>query len=144
MLLVIGGILVAYGLSNVMKGVGNLSQPLDACSRQVKQIAIALESYKKDHGGKYPAKLEDLTSKYLANDPKVLHCPADKKPAGDSYEYMVPPANATDSFIVVRCGRHEFMGIAMGPIIQKDGKVYIDERIDPEKQRKGFGVNVKD
>lgn len=48
---------------------------MDACTKQLEQIARALAAYEKDHG-KLPDQLSDLVPQYV-NGPKLFHCPAD-------------------------------------------------------------------
>jgi hypothetical protein len=76
---------------------------LSGCESNLKAIAVQLELYSADHGGKYPATLHELVPKYLKAIPS---CPVAKK---DTYSASYKGGGATYSMC---CAGHNHPEVA--------------------------------
>ena len=68
LLFVVGGIFAMNGLKNSKGGIGKMMSNIQAGQEYAPKLVLvgaALERYKNDHGGKYPASLNALVPKYM-------------------------------------------------------------------------------
>jgi|GEM_PF-2472980 len=101
------------------------------CGQSMESVSVAIEAYRADHKGKYPAKLTDLVPDYLA-DSATVDCGGTVKQLGDKLVYRIPPQKAPDETAVVEI----HMGSAsIGSLqttlsyvrILKNGEVVVDQ-----------------
>jgi len=101
LVVVIGGVLLSKTLkgSPGAKGMMNVLSSMEPAGQSMQKVEVALEDYRKDHNGKYPAKLDELVPKYVS-DKSAFVCGE-----GDSaapMEYTAPKSSDTEGFVVVR------------------------------------------
>ncbi len=98
-LLIVGGITASQFSRSKLGGQlsSQLKSMVDSPTR-LKSIDRALEAYKIDHAGKYPASLKDLSPSYLPASPRVAGSDASPAPL----EYTRPGPRAPSDFVVVR------------------------------------------
>src|SRR5579883_80600 len=103
-LVIVGILAVVFGgyalskspaVQQAIKSAGAIS----TCGPKLAQIGSALQSYRNDHEGKYPAKLSALTPKYLP-DESAFNCSAPDGAAGAT-TYTPPGKNAPEDAPVV-------------------------------------------
>lgn len=76
------------------------------CQQNLRNIAVALEEYKKEHDGKYPRNLDSLIPEYLKQIPK---CPSAEK---DTYSSGYEVNGEGDAFTLYCKGlNHYFSGV---------------------------------
>ncbi|MDI6826875.1 MAG: hypothetical protein QME62_00150 [Armatimonadota bacterium] len=94
------------------------------CTAQLQEIYRALERYNQKNG-RYPSSLGELYPDYLENR-KILFCPSDKSPSGQSsYVYYPPSPNAPSDTIILECRHHIIIEGQPPQVIKlrKDGRM---------------------
>ena len=113
------------------RGVIKNTVSAQVCGQSINSVSVAIESYRDEHKGKYPAKLTDLVPDYLA-DTATVDCGGTVKQLGDKLVYHVPSQKAPDDTMMVEI----HMGTAsIGSIqttlsyvrILKNGEVVVDQ-----------------
>ena len=87
MALVIIAVLAAIMVPGFMRA--RLQGRLTSCKSNLKNIGSALESFQTDNNGKYPARLEELTPRYIDKLPRCVH---DRK---SDYSYITSRSNTS-------------------------------------------------
>ena len=98
-LAVVGGKMLKSGAGS-MGGLGGMVSKMAAAQAYIpkmREISKALDQYKADHDGKYPASLNALVPKYLSD--KALFTP--RKEEGLTLDYAPPKPNAAPDTIVI-------------------------------------------
>ncbi|MFW6161225.1 MAG: prepilin-type N-terminal cleavage/methylation domain-containing protein [Planctomycetota bacterium] len=99
------GILMSMGYSALYRG-RRVSKDT-VCRNHLKQIAVALDLYRNDHGY-YPG--DDLAGSlapYVGGSAEVFLCPEDPAPGGDSYSaFYVSRQDDSTAHYVCGCPRH--------------------------------------
>ena len=96
-------------LALLLAGCGKSEkEQLEACTRNQKQILIALISYAGDHQQKLPRELSQLTDEEYALPPETLICPAAQ--GGTACSYLILPGadlrNSDANLPVICCKAH--------------------------------------
>lgn len=78
------------------------------CDVKLKSIVLALDAFKQERGGKYPASLDELRGDGLLSDAEALRCPRDPRKDGSYGDFYLirAPLDLGDSPIVC-CPFHE-------------------------------------
>ena len=83
------------------------------CQNNLRQIYLAISSYRDDHSERFPASLDELYDRYI-DDLEVFKCPSSPNPvptspsAGD-YEYhagLSPASRSTEAVVEDKDGNH--------------------------------------
>lgn len=99
------GILVSMGYSALYRG-RRVSKDT-VCRNNLKQIAVALNLYRNNHGHFPGDDLPGALARYVSDSSEVFICPEDPDPQGDSYsEFYVCRTGDSTAHYVVGCPRH--------------------------------------
>ncbi len=105
-LLLLGVIGVIYAASQAARGGGGFGSVIknsisaQVCGQDMEAVNNAIQSYRDEHNGKYPAKIVDLVPYYLA-DTATETCGGTVKQLGDKLVYHAPKPKAPDESVVV-------------------------------------------
>jgi len=91
-------------LTATLAGADRVSS-IQGCTQNLKNIATGLEYYATDHGGNYPAGLQDLVPKYLQSIPA---CPAAHK---DTYSASWRVAGGEGFYMCCKGNNHADFGL---------------------------------
>lgn len=94
----VGLIAIMFGVRSWLQGVEE--SQLQACRSNVAQIAKAAEMYARDHYGRFPKSMEQLTT--IGYLPSVPTCPTAKEMTYTDFKAYLKP----DRFEVSCCGGH--------------------------------------
>ncbi len=83
------------------------------CANNLRQMYLAIQSYRDDHNEQYPAALDELYDTYV-DDLEVFKCPSSANPvpaspAGGDYEYhagLSPASRSTEALAEDKDGSH--------------------------------------
>jgi hypothetical protein len=103
------------------------AQPMERWIAQLREVGRALEAYKADHAGGFPASLEALHPDYLPDVGVLQFARSDPGQGPQELVYLPPPEGAPDDYVVVSLEAPMPFGKASGARmrlgIQKDGEL---------------------
>lgn len=105
MLIGVVGLVAMFSRQDGFGGMMKNSISAQSCGIGLESVSSALESYKVDHKGNYPAKLTDLVPNYLS-ETATQTCGGTVKELGDKLVYHAPTAKSPGDAVVVEV----FMG----------------------------------
>jgi len=127
LLVVMAIILILAGLfiTGIRSVIG--SARTTQCMSNLRQISLALMTYKSDFGNCAPPGDLSDTLAYILDQPQVFVCPNDESGTGDSYsEFYVPRGDMDSQSIMVACPRHrgyDFVSALYGGSQVQNGQV---------------------
>jgi hypothetical protein len=130
-------VLVIVGVAVLVSrnpGIKNLTQTITnapACGQNLPLVREALENYRKDHKGQYPANLADLVPKY-ANDALTDACGGSLTQIGDKLQFTPPKSTTLKDAVVlsVNMGASSLVPTQVQTLyvrLLNDGRVVMDQ-----------------